>query len=125
VSGVLANVSVTPTLSGSGLDFIVTDSISGKTGTHTSHEPNSYRDFTPPHGGPVGGPMPSRPTFIHNSGGLRLLFPCGKSRCFSVTDQSNALLLRSYGNAISDAHNRSEAEMANGKAPLQFRCLLP
>ena len=93
----------------------------------TSHEPNSYRDFTPRHGGLVGGPRPSRPTFIHNSGGLRLLFPCGKSRCFSVTDQSNALLLRSYGNAISDAHNRSETEpeaqpeMANGKALLQYR----
>ena len=41
----------------------------------TSHEPNSYRDFTPRHGGLVGGPRPSRPTFIHNSGGLRLLFP--------------------------------------------------
>ena len=41
----------------------------------TSHEPNSYRAFTQPHGGQVGGPRPSRPTFIHNSGGLRLLFP--------------------------------------------------
>ena len=35
VSGVLTNVTVTPTLAGSGLDFIVTESISGKTGTST------------------------------------------------------------------------------------------
>jgi len=65
----------------------------------TSHEPSSYRAYTPPHGGQVGGPRPSRPTFIHNSGGLRLLFPCGKSRCLPVTNQSNAIPLRSYGNA--------------------------
>ena len=47
VSGVLANVSVTPTLAGSGLDFMVTDSISGKTGTFTFDvNPGALDHFT-------------------------------------------------------------------------------
>jgi len=47
VSGVLANVSVTPTLAGSGLNFIVTDSISGKTGTSTFDiNPGALDHFT-------------------------------------------------------------------------------